>query len=177
MYKQNSDCVTNCDEKYMKYVGWPVTQQMCDCPCDCMHKVSRYLFQPETIRMISEKITELLQGVHPKGKDIVVTHEVICHVVSEIWDNSPVSRELGDIYTRYIIPNPNNLDGYPLIVNRAINIIVNYISAEFEMTESNKKLTIWSTLRGDFNEQGLRSHSQIKIRERHPQYMMFNMNY
>ena len=45
------------------------------------------------------------------------------------------------------------------------------------MIEANKKLTIWNTVYGDFNKEGLRGHSQIKIREKHPQYMAFNMNY
>jgi len=178
MYKKNYDCdVVNCDEKYMKYVGWPITQQICDCKCDCLHKPGNFLFQPETIKAIQTKLTELLQGVHPEGKDILVTEEVICHTLSGIWDNSPRTRELGDIYTRYIIPVPCPSDGYQLIIDRAINIMVTYIRDQFEMIENNKKLTIWTTVRGDFNEHGLRSHSQIKTRERHPQYMMFNMNY
>ena len=37
---------------------------------------------------------------------------------------------------------------------------------------------IWTgTLYGDFNKAGLRRHPKIKLRERHPQYMAFNMNY
>ena len=37
------------------------------------------------------------------------------------------------------------------------------------MEENNKKLTIWTTVFGDFNSHGLRSHAPIKLRERKPQ--------
>ena len=63
------------------------------------------------------------------------------------------------------------------MINQTVNIIVSAIKDEIEITEQNKKLTAWTTVLGDFNEQGLRSHAPIKLRERHPQYMAFNMNY
>jgi len=58
-----------------------------------------------------------------------------------------------------------------------MNIIISQIKNQTEMEEQNKKLTVWSTLLGDFNKEGLRSHPPIKIRRNHPQYMAFNMNY
>jgi len=45
------------------------------------------------------------------------------------------------------------------------------------MTENNKKLSIWNSVYGEFNEKGLRAHPPIKIRKKRPQRMMFNMNY
>ena len=41
----------------------------------------------------------------------------------------------------------------------------------------NNTLDIWNTVYGDFNKAGLRAHPKIKLREKHPQYMAFNMNY
>jgi len=51
------------------------------------------------------------------------------------------------------------------------------IKNQMEMEQANKKLTVWTTLLGDFNKEGLRAHAPIKLRRRHPQYMAFNMNY
>ena len=48
---------------------------------------------------------------------------------------------------------------------------------EYEIEENNKKLTIWSTLYGDFNREGLRAHPPIKIRNRRIDQMSINMNY
>jgi hypothetical protein len=45
------------------------------------------------------------------------------------------------------------------------------------MDENNKKLTIWTTVLGDFNEHGLRSYAPIKIRENNINKVRFNMNY
>ena len=51
------------------------------------------------------------------------------------------------------------------------------LKTQFEVEANNKKLTIWNSLYGDFNDQGLRAHPPIKIRKKHGQYMAFNMKY
>jgi hypothetical protein len=84
---------------------------------------------------------------------------------------------VGDIHTRYIIPPIQTRNDIRDINNQTIGIIVSAIRDEMETTENNKRLTIWNTLYGDFNEAGLRQHPIIKIRKRHPHYMAFNMNY
>jgi hypothetical protein len=45
------------------------------------------------------------------------------------------------------------------------------------MDECNSKLSAWTTILGDFNEHGLRRHAPIKLREKRPMPMAFNMNY
>ena len=45
------------------------------------------------------------------------------------------------------------------------------------MINANKQLSKWTTILGDFNKYGLRGHSQIKVNNKRPQSMMFNMNY
>lgn len=156
-----------CDNRYQKYVGWAQTNTTSGSQC---------LFEPETLENISKKISELLEGVHPNGKTIVVTHDVICNVLSTITINCAASR-IGDIYTRYYIPQ--NEPGYftPNIINRTIETIVSYIKAEMGMVQTNESLSIWNSILGGQNELGLLPHSKIKLREKHPQYMAFNMNY
>ena len=51
------------------------------------------------------------------------------------------------------------------------------IKNDFGMEAANKKLSIWDSVLGDFNEKGLRGHDIIKIKKNRPQPMMFNMNY
>lgn len=84
---------------------------------------------------------------------------------------------IGDIYSRFIIPQEQSRNDMRTIVNQTINIIVSNIKNQMGMEEANKKLTVWTTLLGDFNKEGLRAHGHIKLRRKHPQYMAFNMNY
>ena len=58
-----------------------------------------------------------------------------------------------------------------------IQSITSQIKDQYEMTECNNSLDIWNQVYGDFNKAGLRAHPKIKLREKHPQYMAFNMNY
>ena len=159
-------CGEICNNKYMKYVGYPQSD-------DHQHA---WLFEPSTLKMISQKITELLQGVESTGRDIVVTERVICNVLSTLTINqNPLN--IGDIYTVDIIPTPEGRKDLQAYTNMTIALIVNAIKNEYGITECNKKLSIWTTILGDFNKHGLRSHSPIKLRKKTPQRMMFNMNY
>ena len=156
-----------CNENYMRYVGYPKSTT---------HQDS-WLFKPSTINMISKKITQLLQGVDSTGRDIVVTNRVICGVLSSLIEKQLPINIGGDIYTIDNIPlgvDRNDLAAY---TNMAISVIVNEIRNEYGMTECNKKLSIWDSVYGEFNEKGLRAHPPLKIRNKTPQKMMFNMNY
>ncbi len=136
----------------------------------------RQLFSIENLNKISNKITQLLTGVEPSGRPIQVPKDTISSVLSNIYMNfNAIST--GDIYSRYIVPSnqPQNTIAY--ITDQAIEVIVSSVRADYQMRETNSKLTAWTTVLGDFNEQGLRSHSIIKIQEKRPNPMEFNMNY
>ena len=45
------------------------------------------------------------------------------------------------------------------------------------MVKNNKKLDRWNTVLGEHNKHGIRQFSQIKVNNRKPQGMLFNMNY
>lgn len=164
---QNSFCVgRDCDQQ--PFVGWEQT-------VDGNEKVA-FIFSKQNIDYLSKTITEALRGVDPEGRDILIPDDKICNVLNSVFRNS--SRpNVGDIYTRYIIPPIESRNDILEINNQTIGIIVDYIKNEVGMAENNKKLTIWNSLYGEFNEAGLRAHPTIKIRKRHPQYMAFNMNY
>ena len=102
------------------------------------------------------------------------------HRISQIMGSvySGYSRpNIGTIYTKDVIPNSEMRDDSSFIINQTISIIVNAIKNDIGMEEANKKLSIWDSVLGDFNEKGLRGHDIIKIKKNRPQPMMFNMNY
>lgn len=156
----------DCDQQ--PFVGWEQTVEG--------NEKVHFIFSEKNIRYLSQTITEALDGVDPEGRQIVIPDDKICNVLNSVF-RSGTRPNIGDIHTRFIIPPVQTRNDIMDMNNQTIAIIVDYIKNEIEMTENNKKLTIWNTLYGDFNEAGLRAHPTIKIRKRHPQYMAFNMNY
>ncbi len=156
------------DNGYSKFAGWGQTIQ--DRPD------YQSLWTPERLLLIQAKITQLLDGVDETGRQIQVPIDTIASVLSNVYEsNRP---EVGSIYSRYIQMEPeSNRNDIREIIDRTINIIVSQVKNELLTIEQNKKLTIWNTLYGDFNKEGLRQHTPIKIRNKHPQLMAFQMNY
>jgi hypothetical protein len=148
----------------MAYVGWESTVE------------SDLLFSEGNLNALSAQISDCLQGVDPQGRTIRVALDKIAGVLSNVYKNQTRPR-VGDIFSRYIIPQNQDRCDLREINNQAVNIIVRSIKDEIEMAENNKKLTVWTTVLGDFNKEGLRAHPPLKIRRRHPQHMAFNMNY
>jgi len=130
-------------------------------------------FSDSTAKFIQAKVTELLRVFYPPG--IIVPCERIVEVMNDIYRAFRPST--GDPMTRYSIPsleNPNYVDA---LINQVIQVITSDVKNNLLTEQRNSKLTVWSTLLGDFNEYGLRQHSPIKIREKRPTPMLFNMNY
>ena len=137
---------------------------------------SKRFFSDETVRLISRKVTELTMGVDPQNRPIVVPDKNIIHVMNAIYDNFRPA--VGDIHSRYIVPTGNtSQDEIVNMIDQVIEVITSNIRTSLEMEEHNRSLTAWTTVLGDFNQHGLRSHPQIKIRKRRPAPMQFNMNY
>jgi hypothetical protein len=153
---------------YLANVGWDETtsgNQQID-----------YLFSDANIESLIIAIKDALRNADPKGRPIIVSKDIVIGVLSNVY-RFGTRQNIGDIYSRYIVPQEQTRCDIRTINNQVINIISSNIRNEIEMTENNKKLTVWSTLLGDFNNEGLRAHPPIKIKRRHPQYMAFNMNY
>jgi len=155
------------NQEFTRHVGFEGTSENRD--------NYNYLWSEEHLKVIQRQIAQLLQGVDKKNRPIFVTLEVIGNVLSQTY--STHRPRVGDIYSRYIQPENPQRNDVAEIVNRTIEIIVSQIRNEYQMIEQNKKLSVWNTVRGDFNAAGLRSHAPIKLRKRRTQQMMFNMNY
>lgn len=136
---------------------------------------TKILFSPKNIHKISCKITELLMGVDKHNRPIIVPNETIHSVMSNVYSN--FRPETSDIFSRYNIPQQGTQSYVQKIIDQVINIITTDVKTNLGMIEANEKLSVWTTVLGDFNEHGLRSHPTIKLREKRPMPMAFNMNY
>lgn len=136
------------------------------------------LFSDANLNTISYKITQLLEGIDPEGRSIVVPKSTISGVIDNIYQSQKPA--VGDIFTRYIVPTNNGCeDMVQNIINQTIEVIVSDIRNTIGMDEHNKSLSIWTTVLGDFNEHQLRGHAPIKIREKNTSHrgMVGFMNY
>jgi len=159
---------TSYDGNFMANVGWEETSRD--------HPVLQFLFSSENIEQMSQAISRALEGVDPQGRTIRVSNEAIAGVLSSVYRFGTRS-QIGDIHSRFIVPQEQLRCDVQSIVTQSLNIIITQLKNQIEMEAYNKTLTVWTTVLGDFNDQGLRSHAPIKIRRRHPQYMAFQMNY
>jgi len=151
------------DLNNMRFVGY---SQNNDCYSD--------LYEPENIKRISKQITHLLMGVDPHNRKIIVPDKTITDMIYACYES--YRPPTGDIHTRYSIPG-DPFDSFQTIINQAIELITSQVRTTMEMEENNSKLTAWTTVYGDFNEHKLRQHAPIKVRNKHPTAMQFNMNY
>lgn len=157
---------TVCDKNFLRYVGYETSGN---------YALTK-LYDPRTIKMISEKISDLLTGVDPHNRRLVVPNDVICDALSGCYDS--YRPKTGDIYSRYIIPNGfGPTDDVQEIINQAIELITMQVRTELAIIQNNEKLTVWTTVLGDFNEHGLRQHAPIKVLHKRPDPMQFNMKY
>lgn len=153
------------DDNFIRHVGYS-EDNIC---------IKKY-FDISTINTISHKVTELLQGVDPQNRSIIVPKSTILSVMNDIYNS--YRPPTGDIYSRYIIPSGTSTTSYVQnMIDQVIEVITSDIRNNLEMEENNKKLSIWTTVYGDFNAHQLRQHPPIKIRKKRPQPMAFQMNY
>jgi hypothetical protein len=128
----------------------------------------RSLFSVENLLKISHIITERLRDLVPEG--LIVPIDMICNVLKALYD--AYRPPMGNPMTLYnVVSDDVCLD----LNNQTINIITRQIRDEMIADQNAKKLTIWTTVLGDQNEHGLRAHSSIKLKQRRPTPMLFNM--
>jgi hypothetical protein len=153
-----------CDDNYVKHVGY-----------DQNNTVTKKFFSSDTVEIISHKVTELLQGVDAQNRPIIVPNKTICHLMDSVYSN--YRPQTGDIHGRYNIHGDGTSNYIQNMIDEVIEIIVSDVRNNLEMEEHNSKLSIWTTVFGDFNQHGLQQHSKIKVRNKRPASMQFNMNY
>ncbi len=161
-------CVNSWPHDYnaASYVGW---NSKLDCePSNCYNK----LFSQKTVNHISKTVTKYLMPL--RNQAIIVPDEQIREMITSVF-NIEGGADNANIYTKETFDLEEH--HFKRIVEIVIQSITSQIKNTYQMMECNNTLDIWNTLYGDFNKAGLRQHPPIKLREKHPQYMMFNMNY
>lgn len=155
------------DYSYTRHIAWEENNTC----------IQNY-YSADTVKTISRKVTELLQGVDPENRPILVPDHIIANVMDSVYKT--YRPETGDIYARYNIQSYAQASSESYVQNmidQTIQIITADVKNNLEMEECNSKLSIWTTVLGDFNDHGLQSHPQIKIRNKRPTPMQFFMNY
>jgi hypothetical protein len=150
---------------YTKYVGYQDTNSSIE-----------LFFNKETVKTISHKITQLLMGVHPENRPIVVPDTTIYNVMDNIY--YAYRPPTGDIYGRYNVPTGTTTRSYVQdMIDQVIEVIVSDVKTTYETDANNAKLSVWTTVLGNFNDNGLRAHPVIKTLLKRPAPFQFNMNY
>jgi hypothetical protein len=148
-----------------KYIGWSTITEWNELP--------RQLFTKYTLKVIQNKVYQYL--LEAMDKKIVPSERIVIIALYGVFENH-IPRT-GDIYGKYLVVDQTQRDDYGYIVDKTISLLIDGIKNDIEMTEANNKLTVWTTVLGDFNEHGLRQFPPIKLRDRGPDRMLFHMKY
>lgn len=114
--------------------------------------IVRMFFNQQTVDIISRQVTQNLEGVLETGQPVLVLDQVIINVMDNIFQHS-ISK-----------PRPFSVcleDECTDMITQVIELITSDVRNQIEIDQANAKLTKWTTLLGDFNAHGLRSHSKI----------------
>ena len=126
-------------------------------------------FTKDVVDFISEKCTNLLEGVDEKGRQIVVPDKRIFEVMNTVYSsyNYPIGFDATISKDQYV----KNMIG------DSIARIVFDVKNTLQYEQCRNKYTIWTTVYGDFNKEKLRQHAPIKILKNRPNSFEFNMKY
>jgi hypothetical protein len=143
---------------------------------DSSSEFQKKYYNINTVNTISKKLTELLRGVDHLNRPIVIPNKSIVNIMDSVYQS--FRPQTGDIFSRFTMPNGLNSDDYiQSLIDQTIEIIYSDVKNNMEMDQYNKKLSVWTTVLGDFNDNQLRSYPPIKVLNKHPQYMAFFENY
>ena len=126
-------------------------------------------FSQETVDYISDRITKLTKGVDERGRDIILPDDKIIHLMNSVYLSYNPKQGFDQRWTtqQYF----NNLVGQT--ITQSVFDIKNVLAYE----QAFAKYTVWDTVLGENNPRGLRSYAPIKLREKRPNSMEFNMKY
>jgi hypothetical protein len=160
-----SDNNTNKDNVYIDY--FQQTQFVGSNSEDNMY--IHEFFSQNVVNFISNKCTQLLDGVDEKGREILVPDKRIFEVMNTVYSsyNYPMGFDATISKEKYI----QNMIG------DTIARIVYDVKNTLQYEQCTNKYTIWTSVYGDFNKEKLRQHAPIKILKNRPNSFQFNMKY
>ena len=139
-----------------------------------------FLFSNTTFNHIRNKVNDKIKELNIEVKNNFI-QKMMIHEINNFRSrygdnknkNSPV-----DIYNIYT----NKMSLFKArdifsIINDVIEKISSNLYIEHNMMNNNNKLDRWNTILGVNNEHGLRRHANIKLNEKKPKGMLFNMTF
>jgi hypothetical protein len=143
---------------------------------DETNKNYKMLFSDEVIEMIIGDVKRIISKYNGDEFKIKLSKNTIINVLSSVHKNyKPPVQDMFSIHNNS--HNYNKLGKEEQIIKETIELVSKQCINELETIKCNSKLSKWNTLLGDFNKLGLRSHDQIKLRNRRPASFQFNMKY
>lgn len=109
------------------------------------------------------------------GGKVIVPLDKIIHLMNGVYDGYRPST--GDIFTRYNVKSNENYNAVDELINQTLKIAYDTIRDDFDTRYQNSQLSIWTSVLGEFNEHGLRSHAPIKLKRRRVPSTFINMNF
>ena len=141
----------------------------------------KFLLRDETVQYIKEESKRGIgnHSINVKDEYIVglLKHEINSYRnrYNKNHDNKVTNKEIGKIY--YHGMSRFKTKDIFTIIRDTISKIISTINIEQNMINSNKQLDKWNTVLGNHNEHGIRQYTSIKLNNKKPPGMMFNMNY
>lgn len=159
------------DTNYLKHPGWGITVA----PDGCNTGYDMF-FSDKTYQYIKSNLDSLLCDI--TERPILVTEKVIRNTMETIFQNNRPAA-IGDIYSKYHMTGLDcqHMHDINKMVQEVIEVIYNYVKNEYQMATINRSMSAYNALYGTCNELGLLAHPPIKLLEKRPQPMMFNMRY
>lgn len=164
------------EEVDKKYIDWIDPSQYIGHQAQISYDtLSLMLYTKKTVKLIQDKVSEYLIGVDSKNRKIVPSERVVVQAIFGVKDR--YIPKTGDIYGRYIFDVAFDRDDYTAITDQVISLLVSGIGTQIGMEQYNETLSVWTTVLGDFNDHGLRSHPVLKTKERRPDPFLISMRY
>ena len=126
-------------------------------------------FSTNTVNYISSKITLMTKGVDEKGRDIILPDDKIMHLMNTVYLSYNPKQGFDQNWTPDEYLNS--------LIGQTISNAVFDIKTVLEYEQCTAKYTVWDTVLGEYNPRGLRSFAPIKLKEKRPNSMEFNMKY
>ena len=131
--------------------------------------VIQQFFSKKTVEYISQEITDATTDVDDRKRIIVLPDDKILHLMNSVYLSYNPPQGFDTFWT------PQQY--YDSLVNQVIYQAVFDITNVLGMEQCMQKYSVWDSVLGDYNRRGLRGYAPIKVRERRPNAMEFNMKY
>lgn len=160
-YGQSSDADNTyyfTDQQY-KFVGSDIAD----------NPIVKQFFSKNSVDFISAKITELTKDVDERGREIVVPDDKILHLMNSVYLSYNPKQGFDTHWS--------SKEYFDSLIEQTITQAVFDVRNVLAYEQCTAKYTLWDTILGEDNERGLRGYAPIKIREKRPNSMEFNMKY